>query len=130
MAERQLHAIAHARAGDKGDRLNISLIAYAPELFPVLRDQVTEDAVAGLFAHRRPTSVTRYVLPKLCALNFVLDGVLDGGVTQALNLDAHGKTLSFRLLSLSVEVPQALLQFARPQLAIDSKGKTQQRSTV
>ncbi len=65
MAERKLHALAHARAGDKGDRLNISLIAYAPELFALLRDQVGEQEVAALFAHRHPSAVTRYVLPKL-----------------------------------------------------------------
>ena len=116
MARLQLHALAHARAGDKGDRLNISLIAYAPELFPLLRETVTESVVADLFAHRHPISVQRYVLPKLSALNFVLDGVLDGGVTQALNLDSHGKTLSFRLLGFSVVVPDELLKFARPQL--------------
>jgi hypothetical protein len=115
MVERELHAIAHARAGDKGDRLNISLIAYAAELFPLLRDQVGEKELAALFAHRHPTKIARYMLPKLYALNFVLDGVLDGGVTQALNLDSHGKTLSYRLLSLRVDVPDALLKFARPQ---------------
>jgi hypothetical protein len=114
MAKLKLHALAHARAGDKGDRLNISLIAYAPELFPLLRDKVTEKVVADLFAHRHPTSVQRFALPKLSALNFVLDGVLDGGVTQALNLDSHGKTLSFRLLGLEVDVPDELLKFARP----------------
>lgn len=113
MAECKLHALAHSRAGDKGNCLNISLIAYAPELFPLLRDAVTEGVVADLFAHRHPTSVTRYVLPKLHALNFVLDGVLDGGVTQALNLDSHGKVLSYHLLTLSVEVPDAFLQFAK-----------------
>ncbi len=46
----------------------------------------------------------------------MLDGVLDGGVTQALNLDAHGKTLSFRLLDMRVEVPDALLKFARSKV--------------
>lgn len=86
-----------------------------PNLFPVLREQVGEKEVAALFAHRHPTSITRYVLPKLHALNFVLDGVLDGGVTQALNLDSHGKTLSYRLLGLRVEVPDALLKFAKPR---------------
>lgn len=111
MAECKLHAIAHARAGDKGDRLNISLIAYAPELFPVLREQVGEKELAALFAHRHPTSIARYVLPKLYALNFVLDG----GVTQALNLDSHGKTLSYRLLGLHIDVPTALLKFAKPR---------------
>ncbi len=113
MPEIPLHSLAHARAGDKGDRLNISLVAYAPELFPLLQDAVTENVVLKQFAHRRPTAVKRYVLPKLAAMNFVLDGVLDGGVTQALNLDSHGKTLSFRLLELNVTVPDELVKFAR-----------------
>ena len=113
MPELPLHALAHARAGDKGDRLNISLIAYAPELFPLLCETVTENVVNALFAHRQPTAVQRYVLPKLYALNFVLDGVLDGGVTQALNVDAHGKTQSYRLLGLSIAVPDGLVRFAR-----------------
>jgi len=130
VAELTLHAIAHARAGDKGDRLNISLIAYAPELFPLLREQVTESAVVALFAHRRPTAVRRYELPKLYALNFVLDGLLDGGVTQALNLDSHGKTLSFRLLEMSIAVPDELVQFARPQSTADIKGRNKQCATV
>ena len=113
MPEMRLHALAHARTGDKGDRLNISLTAYAPELFPLLVETVTESAVTALFAHRRPTAVVRYVLPKLWALNFVLDGVLDGGVTQALNLDSHGKTQSYRLLGMSIAVPEELARFAR-----------------
>lgn len=112
MAEMLLHALAHARAGDKDDRLNISLIAYTPELYPLLRDTVTEKVVQELFTHRRPAAVKRYLLPKLSAMNFVLDGVLDGGVTQALNLDSHGKTLSFRLLGLKIPVPEELTQFA------------------
>lgn len=101
----ELHRIAHSRTGDKGGTANISLIAYQPEWFPLLLEQVTEDAVRELFRHRKPTFVRRYVLPKLGALNFVLENVLDGGVNESLNLDAHGKTLSFLLLSLKIEVP-------------------------
>ena len=113
MADLPLHALAHARAGDKGDRLNISLIAYAPELFPLLRETVTADVVQTLFAHRRPTAVERYVLPKLFAMNFVLDGVLDGGVTQALNVDSHGKKQSYRLLDHVIAVRDELARFAK-----------------
>jgi hypothetical protein len=131
MLEMLLHRLAHARAGDKGDRLNISLIAYAPELYPLLREKVSESAVAALFAHRRPSAVRRYELPKLSALNFVLDGVLDGGVTQALNVDSHGKTLSFRLLGMPIAVPDELACFARPQLSINkTERRKQQWSTV
>ena len=56
--------------------------------------QVTEGVVAAQFAHRHPSRVTRYLLPNLHAMNFVLDDVLDGGVNDALNLDSHGKALS------------------------------------
>lgn len=113
MPDLRLHALAHGRTGDKGNRLNISLIAYAPELFPLLVEAVTESAVAALFSHRRPTAVRRYALPKLHALNFVLDDVLDGGVTQALNLDSHGKTLSYHLLGMRIAVPDELVKYAR-----------------
>ncbi len=104
----QLHRVAHGRTGDKGDRSNISVIAYRRELYDLLVAQVTEARVAALFAHRRPTRVSRYLLPKLAAMNFVIDGVLDGGVNASLNLDTHGKALAFLLLEMSVEIPREL----------------------
>jgi hypothetical protein len=97
-----LHSLAHARTGDKGDRSCISVIAYEARHWETLVDQVTEGRVADLFAHRRPSSVTRYLLPKLHAMNFVLDDVLDGGVNGSLNLDTHGKCLSSLLLTLPI----------------------------
>ena len=100
-----LHAFAHARAGDKGNHSNISLFAYRPEDYPILVEQVVEVRVAQWFAARRPTSVKRYLLPNLCGLNLVLENVLDGGVNDSLNLDMHGKALSFHLLLQAVEVP-------------------------
>ena len=65
----------------------------------------TEEAVGQLFAARRPTRIRRHELPRLHALNFVLEGVLDGGVNRSLNLDAHGKSLAFLLLGMSVRIP-------------------------
>jgi hypothetical protein len=104
-----LYRAAHGRTGDKGDRSNISVIAWHPQLYPLLVEQLTEAAVAARFAHRRPSLVRRYLLPGLGAMNFVLDGVLDGGVNDALNLDTHGKALSYWLLDLPVTVPAALV---------------------
>lgn len=103
-----LYRLAHARTGDKGDRSNISVIAYDERDFPHLLQHVTEDAVRELFRHRHPAAVTRYAVPSLHAMNFVLDGVLDGGVNDALNLDAHGKALSFLLLQLQIPLPPRL----------------------
>jgi len=103
-----LHALAHARAGDKGNRLNVSVIAYHPDLWPILLEQVTAERVHGLFRHRGATAVARHELPNLHALNFVIDEVLEGGVNASLNLDIHGKTNSFRVLGLEVDVPEAM----------------------
>jgi hypothetical protein len=103
-----LYRAAHGRTGDKGDRSNISVIAWHAELWPLLVEQVTPEAVAAQFRHRAPSHVQRFVLPKLQAMNFVLDAVLDGGVNDALNLDTHGKSLSFLLLDLPLVVPAEL----------------------
>ena len=100
-----LHRLAHARTGDKGNRSNISVIAYRAEDYALLVAEVTEARVIALFADRRPTAVKRYLLPKIAAMNFVLDDVLDGGVNDSLNLDTHGKSLSFHLLTLPIALP-------------------------
>ncbi|MCE8016097.1 hypothetical protein HOP62_08400 [Halomonas sp. MCCC 1A17488] len=99
-----LHRLAHARAGDKGDRLNLALFAYDPCRYETLVAQVTEERVLALFAHRGASRVRRYLMPGLAGMNLVIDDVLQGGVNGALNLDGHGKTLSFLLLSMDVVV--------------------------
>lgn len=99
-----LHALAHARTGDKGNRSCISVIAYESGDWELLVREVTESRVAELFAARRPSAVKRYLLPRLHAMNFVIDDVLDGGVNGALNLDSHGKCLSSLLLTLPIHL--------------------------
>ena len=108
-----LHRAAHGRTGDKGNRSNISVIAWDPALFPLIVEQITEDAVARQFSHRAPSRVGRYLLPKLHAMNFVIDDVLDGGVNDSLNLDSHGKSLSYLLLELPLAVPAELASLLR-----------------
>ncbi len=104
-----LYRAAHGRTGDKGNRSNISVIAWHERLYPLIVEQITEDVVGRHFAHRQPAAVRRYLLPGLQAMNFVLDEVLDGGVNDALNLDTHGKALSYWLLDLPLRVPAELL---------------------
>jgi len=100
-----LHELAHARSGDKGNRLNIALFALDPAHYAHLAARVTEARVKELFAHRGCSKVVRHDLPRLHGFNFVLDDVLEGGVNGALNLDGHGKTLSFLLLGMEIEPP-------------------------
>lgn len=99
---RTLREIAHSRTGDKGDTSNISVIALDAADYPLLVRHVTAERVRAHFAGIVRGAVTRYELPRLGALNFVLEGALGGGVTRSLALDAHGKGLSSALLSLPI----------------------------
>ena len=99
----RVYDIAHGRAGDKGDTSNISVIAYDESGWDVLREQLTAERVMRHFAHTAKGPVKRYELPRLRALNFVIEGALGGGVTRSLAQDAHGKSLSS--LMLTIELP-------------------------
>ncbi|NPV92970.1 MAG: hypothetical protein HPY50_19560 [Firmicutes bacterium] len=103
MAQVRLREIAHSRAGDKGNTLNLSLIVYRPEDYPLIERRVTAERLREHFAEAVTGAITRYELPNLGALNFVLEGALAGGVTRSLCSDPHGKSLSFALLDLMIE---------------------------
>ncbi len=98
----KLRELAHSRSGDKGDISNISVIAYKPDDYDFLKAHVTADRVKQHFKDIANGPVTRYEMPNVAALNFVLEDSLGGGVTRSLSLDAHGKTLSSILLDLEL----------------------------
>ena len=98
----RLHELAHCRAGDKGDTSILSLIAYRADDYPLLAERVTVDAVRKHLKGIVLGEIRRYELPNLWALQFVCDRSLNGGVTTSLALDAHGKSLSYALLEMSV----------------------------
>ena len=58
-----LHAVAHARAGDKGNRSNISVIPYLPQAFAYLVEQVTEARVLAVLAHKGATACSAMYCP-------------------------------------------------------------------
>lgn len=100
----RLHDIAHARAGDKGDRSNVSLFAYDPSDYPAIEAQMTAERLKAAFPDLLKGDVERFALDHLHGLNFVMDQALEGGVNGSLNLDTHGKSWSFLLLDLTVEI--------------------------
>jgi hypothetical protein len=104
MAKRKLVELAHARSGDKGDLVNIGLIAKTPEDYPILVREVTAERVKEHFAGVCKGPVERFELPNLGALNFLLHQALDGGGTVALKADPQGKTYSTALLRMEIEV--------------------------
>ena len=97
-----LRDIAHTRSGDKGDTSNISVIAFNPGDYQLLRREVTAARVKEALGAMVLGEVERHELPQLGALNFVLHRALAGGVTRSLALDTHGKCLGSLLLSLEI----------------------------
>jgi hypothetical protein len=99
-----LREIAHARSGDKGDTNNIGVIAYEPDFYPIIVQQITPNAVKKHFGDLVKGPVTRYELPRVDAINLVLANSLGGGVTRSLSHDPHGKSYSALILSMPIEV--------------------------
>jgi hypothetical protein len=96
---------AHARAGDKGNTLNVAVFAFESRHYAWLEQHLSEAAIAARFDHRHPLKVTRYCLPHLDGMNFVIEGALEGGVNQSATLDRHGKSLSYLLLGMRLPPP-------------------------
>ena len=94
--------LAHARTGDKGRCVNISVIAYDEAGFARLERELDEARVLAAFASLADGPVTRYALPRLRALNFVFDNIRGGGVTATPALDIHGKSLSGVMLAIGL----------------------------
>ena len=63
----KLQAIAHARAGDKGNLVNIAVFAYRDEDYATLVERVTVERVSELFREHITRPVIRYCVPNLCA---------------------------------------------------------------
>jgi hypothetical protein len=101
----KLREIAHARAGDKGNTSNVSLIAFDPRNYSVIREQVTAERVKEWLGPLVEGAVERYEVPVLAALNFVMHHALAGGVTRSLAVDPHGKSRSSLLLELEIDLP-------------------------
>ena len=113
MATVRLVELAHARSGDKGDVVNIGVIAYEPEDYPLLVEALTAERVREHFGDMVKGTVERYELPNLRALNFVLPRALGGGGTVSLMMDAQGKVFSTALLRMEVVVPDEVAERVR-----------------
>ena len=109
----QLYRIAHGRSGDKGDTVNVGVIALRPEFWDAIREQVTVERVKAHFGALVKGDVERFELPNLHALNFLLHESLGGGGTLSLMTDAQGKTFSTAMLRLEIELPDELESLVR-----------------
>ena len=109
-----LSTLAHGRSGDKGNHVNIAVIAYTPAGFAWLREHLTVDVVARYFERLGASRVVRFEAPNLLAVNFLLYDVLAGGASRSLRVDTQGKTLALALLQMAIEPPSGLEDMQRP----------------
>ncbi len=101
--------LAWARSGDKGNASNIGVIARKIEYLPYIRAALTEQAVKQYFAHLVDGKVTRFDLPGIDGLNFLMTEALGGGGIASLRNDPQGKALAQMLLDFEVAVPAGLV---------------------
>jgi hypothetical protein len=98
----KLRSIAMARSGDKGTTVNVTVIPYDPADWNLLLERLTPELVKDTFGDLVTGDIERYALPEVRALNFVLRGAIDGGVSASLRLDPHGK--SYQSIMLEAEL--------------------------
>jgi hypothetical protein len=96
-------AVAYARSGDKGGMANIGVAARDPRWYPALLRELTAERVQEYFSDRAKAT-DRYELPNLCALNFLVHGILGRGGTSTLRLDPQGKALADAISFIEIEL--------------------------
>ncbi|XP_053085664.1 uncharacterized protein LOC113524573 isoform X3 [Pangasianodon hypophthalmus] len=100
----RLEDLAYTRSGDKGDSANIGVIARHPLYFPYLKKFLTAEVVEKFFQHLIKKedgdlpSVSRFELPGVCGLNFLIRNSLGGGGVASLRSDPQGKAYGQMLL--------------------------------
>jgi hypothetical protein len=105
----KIEKICLARSGDKGNTVNIGIIARSQIIYDFIRLTFTESFIQQTFSSFCFGKVNRFELDNLFALNFLLEDSLDGGGTKSLMIDAQGKTFAQALLNQKIKIPKYLL---------------------
>ncbi|KAI8665453.1 hypothetical protein LRP88_04044 [Fusarium phalaenopsidis] len=104
----KLHEVATGRSGDKGDSANVAIIARDAAFYEHILQQVTPQVVFSALQHMIAPggTVTRFAVPGVHAVNFVITKALGGGGLSSLRLDRQAKSYAQLLLSLIyVDIP-------------------------
>lgn len=109
-----LNDLAFARPGDKGNDSDITVFARSEAAYHHLTGILTADVVKAHYGDLVQGEVTRWEVPHVWALKFLLRDALDGGGPSSLRADNLGKALAGAILRLPIEVPQDLGRAPHP----------------
>lgn len=97
--------IAHGRSGDKGDTSNVAIFVRDARDYEHVKRVLTVSSVRSYLGHLVKGSISRYEVPGLHAINFLMDRALDGGGPSSLRADPMGKGMAQMLLEMKVVAP-------------------------
>jgi hypothetical protein len=104
-----LGRIAGARSGDKGGNANVGVWVRTTNQWRWLAHALTVEKLRELLPETADLNVSRYLLPNLRAVNFVIEGILGEGVAYQARFDPQAKGLGEWLRSRHVDIPESLL---------------------
>jgi hypothetical protein len=97
-----LKDIAYARSGDKGDVVNVGVLALDDKAYQLLVKTLTPERLKGHFGDWVKGEVEVFPMPNINGFNLLLHNALGGGATKTLRYDVTGKAFSTSLLRMEV----------------------------
>src|SRR4051812_20428719 len=104
-----LGRLVGARSGDKGGDANVGVWVRDEKAWRWLAHTLTVELFQELLPETQKLTVTRYLLPNLLAMNFVVEGLLGEGVAAQARFDPQAKAVGEWLRSRYVDIPEMLL---------------------
>jgi hypothetical protein len=105
-----LGSIVGARSGDKGGNANLGVWVLSDAAYHWLAHWLDVECFKALLPETADLPVTRYELPNLRALNFVVEGLLGEGVASSTRQDPQAKGLGEWLRARHVDIPISLIE--------------------
>jgi hypothetical protein len=97
-----LKDIAYARSGDKGDVVNVGVLALDDKAYQLLVKTLTPERLKSHFGDWVKGEVDVFPMPNINGFNLLLHNALGGGATRTLRYDVTGKAFSTSLLRMEV----------------------------
>lgn len=104
-----LGTILGSRSGDKGGNANLGVFARSVETYAWMVDHLSTNRVRKLLPEAAELEIERFEMPNIWSVNFVIHGILQGGVAASTRQDGQAKSLGEWFRSRHTDIPVSLL---------------------